>query len=162
MTQLQRLSSTQLCTQPVPDRTNSLERGPQLDGESARAALVPKSPLPEFIDIISTSYPFTDGHLFPKLNKLAFYSHDFLEPREQIYMRKTVIETFVFRLNQNLGVTAKLESVLIGPEQDGLLETAALESDVWFWQAPKFHSFASMAWEKGRLHRQGTMSSDRL
>jgi hypothetical protein len=123
--------------------------------------LYPNLRFPEFIDIISTSYPITDGQLFPKLNKLAFYSHDFLDPKERIYTWKTVVETFVFRLNQNLGVTAKLESVLIGPEQDELLETAALESDVWFWQAPRLQSFASMAWEKGRLHRQGNVSSDR-
>jgi hypothetical protein len=123
--------------------------------------LYPNLRFPEFIDIISASYPFIDGHLFPKLNKLALYSRDFLEPEEQIYMRKTAIQTFVLRLNKNLGVTAKLEGVLLGPAQDGLLETAALESDVWFWQAPKLKSFASIAWEKGRLHRQDTVSSER-
>jgi hypothetical protein len=110
--------------------------------------LYPNLRFPEFIDIISVSYPITDGHLFPKLNKLAFHSCDFLEPQDQLWALE-IVEKFVGRLNQNLGVNAKLESVLVRPAQDGLVETAALESDVWFWQAPVGKSFARMAWELG-------------
>lgn len=67
-------------------------------------------------------------------------------------------EMFVSRMNDTLGVSGKLESVLEANAIESLPETAALKSDVWFWKAPVGKTFARMAWERGKLPKLGLKS----
>jgi hypothetical protein len=110
----------------------------------------------KLIHNVATSSPFIDAGLFPNLNKLAFCyvvtsDEDVAEKSE---VARMMTEKLLARINLKLGVTAVLESVLEGTEQQSLLEDETVfvsVKDVWFWQAPPKTSFARLAWEQSRF-----------
>lgn len=113
---------------------------------------------PKLIQNLLSSSPFTDGALFPKLNRLAF-SNVVSDKciREKGGFVQVATESFVAGMNKKLGVKGMLESVLEATPQKSPFAAAtgewALVNDIWFWQAPPKKTFANWAWEQGKLEK---------